>query len=415
MKAIFYTLALIICTFPLLQGQAVSDSVSTGAGYASQVWYSLDNGEVGSALSSEWDLAFETSGFGSGIRINGGIGHQLFLYTAGDTSAWNNVSTNTHDRMELVNSDTAWSMGAFNRSSDGGFDQGWGNYNVVTHIVTGDSIYVLTTQGGMVKKIWIESLSGGVYTFRHADLDGSNEMISTITKSDYVNENFGYFNLTTGTALSREPSSDAWDLAFTKYFTELSPGTFYNVNGVLSNSGAEVAQVYPVDLQTVQYTGQTMSSHINTIGHDWKTFDLNTFSYIITDSLAYFVKTSTGDIWKMIYTGFAGSSTGNVYFSKERLLVNRDEAIPGISSLTVYPNPSAGRKIQLLMDLDQTSQQNRMRLTDLRGVLVRDLELGIMTSGLAQVPLQLEGLGAGIYILEVQTEFGSTTQKIVLR
>ena len=38
------------------------------------------------------------------------------------------------------------------------FDMGWGIYSMITHHVTGDSLYAIKTVGGDWKKLWIQKL-----------------------------------------------------------------------------------------------------------------------------------------------------------------------------------------------------------------------------------------------------------------
>ena len=59
---------------------------------------------------------------------------------------------------------------------------------------------------------------------------------------------------------------------------------------------------------------------INTIGYDWKSFNMGTFSYNLQDYLCYFIKDDLDNIWKLQLTGFDGSSTGGIFFNTEKLL-----------------------------------------------------------------------------------------------
>jgi len=57
------------------QGQ-IFDVVSIGPGYTNQSFYSLANGEISNELNTNWDLAFQISGFQATIRIILTAGHQ---------------------------------------------------------------------------------------------------------------------------------------------------------------------------------------------------------------------------------------------------------------------------------------------------------------------------------------------------
>ncbi len=50
-----------------------TDSISMGAGYASDVYYSLKNGIVSTVARSGWDIAFSTDPMTSTIIINEGL------------------------------------------------------------------------------------------------------------------------------------------------------------------------------------------------------------------------------------------------------------------------------------------------------------------------------------------------------
>ena len=70
-----------------------TDSVSMGAGYANDVYYSLENGIVSTAPRAGWDIAFSTNPMSSTVMINEGYGVQLYAYPHGDKDAWNDLDT----------------------------------------------------------------------------------------------------------------------------------------------------------------------------------------------------------------------------------------------------------------------------------------------------------------------------------
>jgi hypothetical protein len=55
---------------------------------------------------------------------------------------------------------------------------------------------------------------------------------------------------------------------------------------------------------------------------DWKPFNMTNFICEIVDSLVYFVKPGNGDVYKLYFTGFDGSTTGIISFVKEKLFSN---------------------------------------------------------------------------------------------
>lgn len=397
--------------------QTIIDTVSTGATYANQVWYSLANDNQNSAPKNNWDLAFDVSGQGSTILINSIIGTTLWNYPTADTSGWNSIDTSgINTWSKRWNSDTSWVMGAIGRyaSLTNANDLDWGIYSQITHIVTGDSLYVIKLANGSYKKLHIKSLSGGVYSFRYADLNGNNLQNVSLTKSVYNNQNFGYYSIQNNTALTREPLSANWDLLFTQY-TAFIP-TPYTVTGILQNKGVRVAQAKPVinAASYVNWTAHSFNSNINEIGYDWKVF---TSSFVVEDSLVYFIKAKNGDLWKVIPMGFGGSSNGNHIFSKEKLtsVGLGDSKETELAQIALYPNPSHGENVSLVISTEKLSDVPVLTIYDLNGKLVQQQNLeGLENEQLKVIPLNTQTIPAGIYILNITTKNASINQKLVL-
>jgi len=423
MKQIF-TLIAMIAIAHVGMSQWVTDSVSIGAGYSNQVWYNLENGEVDSDAKTNWDMAFEISGISSSIRVNHVGGTKLWLYPNGDTSAWNTIDTNGLSAWTtLLNSDTNWSIGAANQDKDfsNDFDMGWGVYDLTTHHVTGNRLFILETTTGSFKKMIIERLAGGTYFVRHANLDGSDQQQATINKTDYIGENFGYYSFADG-AKSREPLSADWNLLFTQYADVGFGG--YPSTGVLLNGGVKAVKVYPVDdVDTYEnYENHTFSTEINTIGFNWKSINFTTFQWDIADSTMYFVENQEGDVWKIKFTGFGGSSNGNYYFSKEEIYEN----IPGDTNDTatsvvnveprdffmeVYPNPAANGFVNV--SVSGFEGETDMQLFDLNGRLVEQTVEQV--SSIAPTRVSVANLPKGMYMLRVKQGETVKTSRLIIQ
>ena len=113
MKKITLMIASALTAFGL--NAQVADTVSTGPGYANDVYYSLENNEVHTVERENWDIAFiASSSLGSGIMTNEGAGTDLYFYPNGDTSAWSSVDTSgIASWTKYYNHDSLWSIGAF--------------------------------------------------------------------------------------------------------------------------------------------------------------------------------------------------------------------------------------------------------------------------------------------------------------
>ena len=383
------------------KGQITKDTVSIGAGYALQKWYSLQNDEQGSAPKNNWDIAFETSGMGSGIFINSVTGTQLWVYPNGDTTAWNTLDTaGISSWKPYYNSDTSWSIGAFNKGkTNNPNDWGWGIYNTITHQVIGDSIYVIKLSNNSYKKIWIKKLASGTYYFQYSDLNGNNLQNVSISKTPYNSKTLIYYSIQTNSVVDREPPSSQWDLLFTQY-TAFVPSP-YNVTGVLMNKGVTAVKVYPVDTSYMQWYNHSFNTAINTIGYNWKNYS---GGWQIEDSLVYFVKSKQGDIWKVIFTGFGGSANGNYIFIKQKVsAVSVSEFSNSNNTLMLYPNPA--EDIIQLISFD-TNEFNEIKELSIFSPDGKKWTLESINTGMDPFTLKIntDMLTPGLYFLSVTTK-----------
>lgn len=404
MKRIF-TIASAIMLTGAAHAQTVTDTVVTGPSYANQVWYSLPNDEQGTAPKDNWDIAFEISGYTSSILANTQKGLEVFQ-TPYAAAAWATTldTANMYTNWQaLHNSDVAWQEGALNSHPDGNTDLGWGDYDMNSHAVTGDSIYLVKLMNGEYKKLKINSLTSGTYSFTWANIDGTSEQTATIAKSAYTGKNFAYFSLENNTALDNEPINTAWDFTFTKYITVLmAPNpTPYGVTGILLNKNATAIKAATVDVATVDYNDYIFQSEINTIGYNWKTFNSNTFQYVIEDSLAYFVERANGDVWKVIFTGFSGGTAGRYTFTKELVYTAPTVGIAEntIGAFTMYPNP-ARNQFNMVYTYEGAANSTVLNIHDLSGREVMNTNIDVV-SGLNQQRVDVSALSPDIYVVSL--------------
>lgn len=391
--------------------QIIDDVVSQEASYANQVWYSLENGEVLSAPKTEWDIAFSTGAFSSSIHINSTTGNILKVYPNGDINDWGNVDISGFDNWPaLTNSATSWQIGAFDQNPDGSeLDFSWGVYNPVTHFVNGDSLYILQTADGNFKKLRINNLTlQGVYNFDIADTDGQNEHSVSVQKSEFSGKLFGYYHVASNTIIDREPDSSSWDLLFTQY-TDYVP-TAYTVAGVLHHPDVMVAQVDDVNTDTFEdYINSSFSSEINTIGYDWKSF--NGMAFDIASDRVYFVQAQNGAIWKLVFTGFGGSSNGNYEFTKQLLSDVRVTENEKISVITTYPNPATNSFTLVFSAQGQSSAS--FTITDLSGKVCLQSNIASQ-QGLNTHNQNIEQLESGIYIVTLTAQNQRLQTKLIV-
>ncbi len=415
LRSIALGLVLLLSTFAA-SAQMVSHTVSVQAGYTNQTFYQMSSGVVSSVSNTDWDLGFQLRGFAASILINSKNNVQLYRANK-DVSEWSSMTASdttgylNNPAYQQFNSDTSWDFGAFNVTTDltNAFDLGWGMYDFATHAVLGDSIYFLKLSNGTVKKFMVESLTGGIYYFRTANVDGTGDTQSSISKAPYLGKFFVYYSVQNGQIINREPTYNGWDLSFAQYLT--TTPYVYKVTGVLSNDSVEVAKAYPCDAATVTPSGLTFTQDINRIGFDWKTFDMNTFTYVMEDSTVYFVRDRAGAMWKMIFTGFDGSSTGNFYFDQEAVTATGLEDNSPVQTYGLYPNPAQGSTRLVLTAAVAGSAT--VSLIDISGRVV-DNRAVQLTGGLQLLDLDLSACKSGLYQVVIATSEGRQTTRLVV-
>lgn len=405
-----------------MNSQIVIDTVSVGAGYANHKFYSLQNDEQGTAPKDNWDIGFEITGYSAAILAN--TQRTSFALYKAPYSIANYASIDTAGITgwkALYNSDETWNIGAFSRGANpsNANDLGWGLYDQSTHYITGDSCYVVKISGSSYKKLKIVSLIGGVYTFEYANINGTSSQTATIAKSSYTGKNFAYYDLTTNAAVDREPVSANWDLMFGSYTAFVASGTItvpYTVTGVLANKGVGIYQYNDVvnPSTDVSWAGNVFSTNISTIGNDWKFFNLNTNQWKLVNDTIYFVGDKLGNIWKMRFTGFGGSSTGNFIFSKEKISATGINDLAGnvVTKFSVYPNPSNGETTTLLFNAEQQVSDVTVSVMDLNGRVISTEKITI-ENGMNKHVLNTSELNSGVYLVNVNAGGSNSTQKLI--
>ncbi|MES2655937.1 MAG: T9SS type A sorting domain-containing protein [Bacteroidota bacterium] len=423
-----------------VKAQMVSDSVFMGPSYRNEVYYSLQKGMVDTVEIKTWDLAFSTVGSFDQqfftIQANHSNGVRVYKYPKSDITGWAAFdTTGWQGWRNLWNTDTSWSHGAFNLNPENHPVYSWGTYTNSGEI-TGDSLYLIGYASSTnpvpttFKKLWIvqRKSSSGVRTweFRYANLNGTADTTITLNDAQYANKYFAYYNLKTNTALNREPVNTSWDIVFTRYFgAQNSPTTpYYQVTGVLQNRKVQVIKETSTAVDNMvnplRDDSRFAASNMSTIGWNWKALDAN-FAYYMEDSTAFFIKVDSAvangnvntKIYKLVFTGFAGSSTGKVAFGK-KLISNFTTSVNELATkninITAFPNP-VSQTLTVLFDTENSNEAT-VSLNDVTG---KNVMLKTITAkGFSKYELDVTSLTKGVYILNVNTENARGVQKIIV-
>ncbi|MEO1259698.1 MAG: HmuY family protein [Bacteroidota bacterium] len=416
-------------TAGFLSAQTDFQLISVGAGYNLQSFVDISAGTENQSPNDAWDIAFNVGPGSAGVLINESGGSSMGqglptieLYDTGSDDFSMTPDPVVFEESQLHNLEQSWSSGAFNEVADPAdpFDFGWGSYDVTNHTVSGSHVYVLKLRSGDYLKVQVQTLQSGTFTFRYANLDGSNEETKTIVKADHAGNALAYFSFASGSTVDIEPAG-GFDLSYLRYKALLEDGgdpIHYPVTGILSGPGVEVVQADGVDPETVDFETyeSELSAELDIIGHDWKDFDLGTFSWVLPADRAYFVKTADNNIWKIWFLDFEGSSTGTATIEKEDLGMLSavvDENAP-LESIDVFPNP-VRTQAQLVFSIKNTfNNQVNLQISDSFGRLLSQTELQGVVQGLNSFNLPVDELASGMYYVTLIVDNQPFTERIVI-
>ena len=411
MKSVF-TFLLLLIFITTVYSQTPVDVV-TGQSYANEVYYNFENNTLKTVPRNSWDIAFKTNQMTVSVLANNGVGINIYTWTKGAIGNWSTLDTTGTAWKPMFNSTVDWEMGAFNVNSIVGddFDYGWGKYNMTSHNIVGDSIFIIKLVNGTFKKFAIKQKNAilNTWTIQYADLDGQKDTTVTIKANDYKSKTFIHFSLATNKVVEQEPA-ERWQLLFTKYIASIQ-NTPYNVTGVLANSGVKIQQVNGVS-QTdfVDYNTSMFNDTLSQIGSDWKTFNMATFQYTVAPDVVYFVQDTTGTdkaIWKLYFTAFSGSGTGTYSFVKQKMITTGVKSLSE-KNLTVYPNP-ASQELNVIHDF---SGKTEFTIYNISGQPVYKSQYS-ESAGLNKQTMNIGALPAGMYSLRVRSGNEVKTVKFI--
>ncbi len=410
---------LFLGTYAILNAQ-ISDAqsgatrtVTTGASYANEVFYHFDNGSVKTVARNTWDIAFITDQMEISILANNGNGINVYTYPDGSIANWDETLdiTNVSTWPKMYNSYATWFVGALVTNAIPGdqLDYGWGTYNTGNHTISGDSIFIVKLSDATYRKLAIVQKNAveNTWTFKYANLDGTNEQQVNFDADDYSSFNFIHYSILNQAIVEQEAPATDWQLLFTKYYDTSIP---YNVAGVLTSPNVSVQEVRQSNLDQSTFTAyndQAFTDVINTIGSDWKSYNMETSAYDLIDTVVYFVQVENGDVWKMYFTGFGGMSTGTFTFNQENLT---QTSVPSVNGLftTVYPNPSTER-VSCIFDM---SGDVTLNVYQLNGALVYQSQMSAQEK-LNQAVIEVSQWPAGMYQIVLSNGNETSTSKFV--
>ena len=403
----------------------VTDTILMGAGYAKEIYYSMSNGNKGAVDRKQWDIAFRCSRMSASILTNDGAnnnvlglsGVELYTYPKSDSSGWASVDTSgLFSWKKMVNSTTDWETGAFDQNQLGHPDYGWGKYNTATHDVIGDSLFIIKLRDGSFRKLFIKRKFSSLNTveFRYANLDGSNDNTVTLDCTPYASKNFVGYSLTTNQVVDFEPVASAqWDILFTRYMYTYPDGVMYPVVGVLNNYKTKVNRFEHVAPDYRIFDLESMDSTRSPIGWEWKYLDEN-FKYHVQDSLVHFVQDRGGNIYRLVFKEFAGSSSGRIVLEKEMISATGigENGKPEFNA-AIYPNPVSDRMNVVINPGNGNSAV--IAIHDISGRTVYTREYELSSNNLSTLEIPVTEFPAGVYIVKIQVKDVIVSRKVIVK
>ncbi len=409
------SLLLLLCNLCVILGNAQEITVNTsmGTSYADQVYYKLSSQVENAYAANSWDISFlRISAYAFGIRSNDALGIQVFQ-VANTADQWNAIDiSNQSSWVELRNSETNWDEGAFQQ---GTATYGWGEYNVSNHHIEGTIIFVIKLEDGSYYKFINEDFYSG-YTFKYAKWNTTTnswetDQRITIPNTSNTSNRYNYYSLRNNQDVVAEAPMTDWDFVLRRYVAELSPGVFYTVTGALHHPSLTIAE-YDDDGGQLDPNSLNYVEDINVIGYNWKSF--TGASYTVDMNKKFFIKYEDGTIYKLYFTEFEGSSTGNITFKYEDVTTTLDvKEVDEKTAFGIYPNPTKDKKITMLFDVQDTNKGIVSILTS-NGQIAYQENIGY-EKGFFQKEIDLAHLSTGIYILRYTSDQGKNiTKKIIL-
>ncbi len=398
-------------------------------GYALDIWWHPVNGVIKSEPRDNWDIAFQTGQKGA-IWINSQKGMKLWVVPASDHETFLTYidTTGMSSSWETFNNSVeTWDIGAFNCDKDGfvtGGDFGWGAYNMATHNILGDKVFVIKLADNSYRQIFIESLASGTYTVKWADLKGDNETTLVVAKGDYATKNFVYATMADQKIIDREPAKDTWALLFGKYtgmvMTQAGTKAPYSVTGVRSNAGyycAKLTDVDPIAVKAPELTAENYSTSITTLGDDWKKLNAD-FTYSIPNRVAYFITneaigTADAKVDKIVFKSFAGSATGKMTFLLNPTAGNVDYSFNN-NDINVYPEViSKNSVLNFEYNFENIPNFVNVKIIDMSGreAISQKFE-NISAKG--NLSMNIPAIANGVYFAIVETNNALYSYKIIV-
>jgi hypothetical protein len=176
--------------------------------------------------------------------------------------------------------------------------------------------------------------------------------------------------------------------------------------GVLNNINVSANRFDTVGPDHMGWSALPMDSSRTSIGYDWKAYSFAS-GWEVYDSTMFFVTGLNGNVYKLIFTGYEGTSTGKIVFEKSLASAAGISFVKEDAEFLIYPNPASD--VVSIQRLNAIETQT-FRITDLSG---KEVFEGNLFNGKSTV--DISHLNSGIYFILVGTASEASVYKLLIK
>jgi len=270
------------------------------------IFFDFSTGAFVTASNKEWMLAFDAAESGYNVRVNHSIlGRQL--YESLDTAFSTNAS-------EIIKSGTA----KMDSVSSWNYNTAIGDWCRNGYYINKTYVYHIPEDilgnGEHQFKFKLIYKNHQLYKMKFVDEKSNDKTIYYHTIEKNNDYNYAYFSFyDKGKTLKIEPPKSNWDIVFTQYRDMVANQADnkiypYQVLGVLINpSNTLIHKITTEKFENIDYaycSKSNLCSISNTIGYNWKSYDLSLAKYSLTPNLAWVLKDNEETFHKFRFISF---------------------------------------------------------------------------------------------------------------
>ncbi len=289
-----------------------TETIALGSNYSEQIYYDLENRKIVSSNPFEaWDFALNSLSYRNTIILN--TAKFMKIYPM-EGKSFEEVSLADYKAIK----EDMWRYDAPSGNQDStAFGEWWIDEGT---LAPRNLVYIIDrgkdSEGDAIGhwKMQIVSADEESIKFKLQNLRSEEPFTASISKND--NTNYSMFSIDEQKQVNLAPAKDTWDVVFTKHtellFTSDGEGIWYGVTSLLLNPNGCMA-TFNTDSTFKEITldsleNYTLSSDRNTIGHDWKYYDLEAGVYMMRYRNTYIIKSRNGYYYKLRFTSFTNES-----------------------------------------------------------------------------------------------------------